>query len=256
MKDIAKTTPSESAAAVGLPTNQAPVLLEASALAGAATGAAVGVIGGPPGIILGGAIGTAMGLLAGSALELANERAGAHDRALDDDIGVTAGDLGAREAAASRLNDLQHAALAGTECAGTAEFVSAAALLRAEHARLDAVYERLLTAYRQGDWRDVREEWNVFEPALRAHMETEEKRVFPVLREVNADEAEALIGEHDELRKLLEVLGVHIELHALAGADADELVRRLRAHGAREERLLYPWIDATFQAPVTCENDR
>jgi nucleotide-binding universal stress UspA family protein len=82
-------------------------LLEATAITGGVVGAAVGAIGGPPGAIAGGAIGTAVGMLAGVALDEESARESAHDHELDDDIGVTSGDLGAREQAAAALTALQ-----------------------------------------------------------------------------------------------------------------------------------------------------
>jgi hemerythrin-like domain-containing protein len=126
-----------------------------------------------------------------------------------------------------------------------------AALLRSEHARLEGLYAGLLAAYQHGDWTDVLDHWNVFEPALRAHIETEERRVFPAFREVNPTEAAALLAEHNELRDVLATLGVNIELHSVTPLDVEELVRRLRAHGAREELVLYPWLDASAAPSAT-----
>ncbi|MBX3232564.1 MAG: hemerythrin domain-containing protein [Labilithrix sp.] len=215
-------------------------LIGATLAAGAASGAVLGVIAGPPGVLLGGGIGAGIGLLAGATLDEATHAAERHDRELDETIGVTAGDLGARDVLASN-----------TIVDRSGKTAAAAALLRAEHARLEVIYERLLEAYRAGDWNDVRAEWEVFEPALRAHMDLEEKSVFPAFREVDPDEADFLLAEHDALRERLEVLGVNVELHAVTPIDAAELVERLRAHRAREDRLLYPWVDASFTEPIT-----
>jgi hypothetical protein len=74
-------------------------------------------------------------------------------------------------------------------------------------------------------------------------MDLEERYVFPVFREVDPEEAEHLRSDHDQLRRRLDVLGVNVELHAVTPIDAEELIERLRAHRAREERLLYPWMD-------------
>jgi hemerythrin-like domain-containing protein len=122
-------------------------------------------------------------------------------------------------------------------------FASTATLLRAEHARLEVIYERLLDAYREGSWPDVGAEWERFEPALRAHMDLEERYVFPIFREADPEEADHLLRDHDRLRRRLEVLGVNVELHAVTPFDAEELIEHLRTHRAREERLLYPWMD-------------
>lgn len=235
-------------ARAGLP-REGYVTLEAATLAGAASGVAVGAIGGPPGAIVGGIIGTAVGMMAGSTLDVAQRRADAHDRELDDMIGVTEGDLGAREKAMAGLRSaaVEGAALRVIDDALT----SAAERLRAEHARLEGVYEALLDAYRDGDWDDVRAAWTPFESAMRAHMDAEEKFVFPTFVATSPREAGELLAEHDELRRMLDTLAVNIDLHALPVGDAEELIRRLRAHGEREERVFYPWIEATFgDAPL------
>jgi len=218
-------------------------LVGATTLAGAIGGAALGAIAGPPGLILGGTVGAGIGLLAGSTLDAAVHEADAHDHDLDDVIGVSGGDLGARGVIPST-----------SEVDRSSASASAAALLRAEHARLEVIYDRLLEAYHAGDWNDVQAEWDVFEPSLRAHMDLEEKRVFPAFRAVDPEETDNLVAEHAVLRERLDVLGVNVELHAVTAIDAQELVERLRAHRAREDRLLYPWIDATFATPVTRED--
>jgi universal stress protein F len=89
-------------------------LLGATTITAGVVGAALGAIGGPPGAIAGGVIGTAVGALAGVALGNDDARTDAHDRELDDDIGVTSGDLGAREKAASDLTFLEKVEEAST----------------------------------------------------------------------------------------------------------------------------------------------
>jgi phage tail tape-measure protein len=63
-------------------------------LSGAAAGAAMGAVGGPVGAVAGGAIGTAIGALIGVTMEREEVRHDAHDRELDDAIGVTHGEIG------------------------------------------------------------------------------------------------------------------------------------------------------------------
>lgn len=93
--------------AAGLHARDEHALIEAAALAGAASGAAAGALAGPPGVIVGGAVGAALGLIAGRVLDDEREREVAHDHELDDEIGVTQGDLGASEAAAESLTSLE-----------------------------------------------------------------------------------------------------------------------------------------------------
>lgn len=216
--------------------------LGAATLAGAAAGAAVGALAGPPGAIAGGIIGTAIGIMAGATLEREDSKHEKHDHELDDEIGVTSGDLGARDAASSGLTKMQHDERGGG-LKQNAKLTSLAKMLRAEHQRLERVYDNLLTAYRGGSWEDVRKQWADFEPALRRHMEAEEHQVFEAFRAAAPSEADVLSEEHAELRGLLETIAMSIELHAVPERDAEELVRRLREHGIREERILYPWLE-------------
>jgi len=68
---------------------------EVGAVAGEVAGGLIGAMAGPPGAVAGMVIGAAMGALAGKALDFDAERAHDHDAELDDEIGVTSGDLGA-----------------------------------------------------------------------------------------------------------------------------------------------------------------
>ena len=64
-------------------------------LAGAVAGAATGAVAGPVGVIAGGVIGTVAGALAGAALSDDDVVHSQRDHKLDEEIGVTKGDLGA-----------------------------------------------------------------------------------------------------------------------------------------------------------------
>lgn len=194
-------------------------LLETATIAGGVGGAVVGVFGGVPGVVAGSMIGTALGMLAGEKLDEAKARPSEHVRKVEvrgpDGRPLRAGEI-----------------------------------MRRDHDLLEELYSDLLSAYEEGDWSDVRAQWSVFEPALRMHMEMEERDVLPVFRGVDAQDADALIAEHDELRKLLNTLGVLIDLHAVPARDAEELVGRLRAHAAHEAALLYPWMDEAVNVDV------
>jgi len=62
---------------------------------GAVAGAAMGAVAGPPGAVAGAVIGGVVGVLAGASLESESEDAAIHEAALDEEIGVNGGDLGA-----------------------------------------------------------------------------------------------------------------------------------------------------------------
>ena len=69
--------------------------LAAGLAGGAAAGAAIGAIAGPPGMIAGALIGAAAGAAAGVAVDQGEEEIAVEDAKLDEEIGVTRGDLGA-----------------------------------------------------------------------------------------------------------------------------------------------------------------
>jgi nucleotide-binding universal stress UspA family protein len=195
-------------------------LLETATLAGAASGAVAGAIGGVPGVVAGSMIGTALGMLAGEKLE-SSER----ERA-------------SRESEVAKRP-------APTDSHGRP--LRAGEAMRQDHELLDELYRDLLASYDEGQWSDVAAQWSVFEPALRMHMDAEERDVFPAFRKVDATETEELLVEHAELRERLGTLGMLLELHAVPAHDAEDLVSRLRAHAAHEAALLYPWMDEAIR---------
>jgi hypothetical protein len=75
------------------PPSSAPAA--AGVLAGMAAGAAMGAMAGPPGLIAGAVIGSAIGAAASIALDAQDAENHQKDEALDRDIGVIDGDLGA-----------------------------------------------------------------------------------------------------------------------------------------------------------------
>lgn len=218
-------------------------LRDAAVIAGAASGAVAGALAGPPGVVVGGAIGAAVGMLAGRALDRAEVRAADHDRELDDVIGVTKGSLGERDRAARGLRAIEAAERTGAAVIETDAIARAGDRLRHDHASLEVRYGSLMAAYESGDWRVVRDEWNVLEREVRVHMNAEEKHVLPAFAAVDAQEAGALLAEHDALRSLLDRIAVGIELHVVPLESMERFIAALRAHAAREERLLYPWAD-------------
>ena len=63
--------------------------------AGALAGATMGAIAGAPGVVVGAMVGAIAGAVAGRAVEKGEESRAADDRALDAEIGVSKGELGA-----------------------------------------------------------------------------------------------------------------------------------------------------------------
>jgi hypothetical protein len=72
---------------------------EAGAIAGEICGGLLGSAAGPPGAIAGMVIGAAAGALVGEVLDREAARAHVHDEELDEEIGVSSGNLGAAKPA-------------------------------------------------------------------------------------------------------------------------------------------------------------
>ncbi len=63
--------------------------------AGAIAGAALGAAAGPPGAVAGAIIGGVVGAVTGAVLDTQVAESAEHERALDEEIGVTGGEIGA-----------------------------------------------------------------------------------------------------------------------------------------------------------------
>ena len=118
------------------------------------------------------------------------------------------------------------------------------------HRLLDLRYQRLLDAMVVGA-PEVRELWTQLDHELLAHMEGEERYVLPAFARFDREEAVALLQDHGRVRVQLLELGVAVDLHALRYERSLELVELLRAHGAREERVLYRWADRALDPSLT-----
>lgn len=210
-------------------------LVEAAAL-GAAAGAATGIAGGPPGIVAGGIVGALVGSIAGSVMERAKAAESAHDRELDEVIGVTGRDLGGREAAVAGLDDAN-----AREAKPEARRLRAELL--AEHAELELLIGELHKAIQEGDGKALVEPWRTFEQGLAAHFAVEETDLLPVYRLHAPDEARAFERAHAEIRELVDDLGIRIELHAVRAEELDRLLEILRKHRCAEEAAFYRWVD-------------
>ncbi len=119
--------------------------------------------------------------------------------------------------------------------------------LRREHAHLDRVFSDLVARANSGDWQECDVVWDGFASDLEAHMRFEEQRLFPDYRKIGAGAArtvEELTAAHAAVRRGLERIGVDIQLHLLRHETIEELVAALRAHAEREDRTLYPWLEA------------
>jgi hypothetical protein len=127
--------------------------------------------------------------------------------------------------------------------------------LLAEHAELELLIEELQRAVDAGDCKALVEPWRNFESALAQHFANEETELLPAYAHRAPAEARAFEQAHTMIRKLVEDLGLRIELHSVRAEEIGALLDALRAHRLAEEVAFYRWADeragASAQAAST-----
>lgn len=114
-----------------------------------------------------------------------------------------------------------------------------------DHRRFEREFDDLCRRAHSGDWRDLDEVWSAFGDELEAHLAFEENDLFPSFREQDAAcgaLADRLIGEHAEIRRLIESLGLQIQLKEIRPPTIEAFVELMRKHAAVENERLYPWL--------------
>lgn len=121
-------------------------------------------------------------------------------------------------------------------------------ILLDDHARLERLFERVVSTFRGGDREQVGRVWTEFDNALTAHLEAEEKHLVPVFEQVDPAGAAAVLKEHEHFRSKLAELGVGVDLHWVGTDVARAFVDELRAHAQREDAALYRWAERSLDA--------
>lgn len=89
---------------------------------------------------------------------------------------------------------------------------------------------------------EIHIKWVAIEASLMNHMQAEEAFLFPVLRQVDMQEALALQGEHQAIRNTFTEIGTGVVI-ATSPITA-HFANLLRSHTERESKLLYAWASA------------
>ncbi len=113
-----------------------------------------------------------------------------------------------------------------------------------EHAALEALCDDLTNRAESGDFRECDAVWDELTRRLEAHMDLEEKELFPRYAKLGPDQSEtvaALTAEHVALRSLVFRLGLAVQEQLLRLGDVEGLVAKLRAHAAHENQIFYRW---------------
>jgi adenylylsulfate kinase len=117
-------------------------------------------------------------------------------------------------------------------------------LLTKDHERLERLFRDLENAVEGADQPTIQRGWGEFERGLLAHLDAEERLLFPLLEAEHPRDVTRALQEHARVRALLADLGVRTDLHLLRKDVAAELLSRLREHAAWEDQTLYPWAAA------------
>jgi hypothetical protein len=131
--------------------------------------------------------------------------------------------------------------------------------LREHHHHLEHVFDALVAQAYEDDPIELRAGWRAFEGELLRHLELEERELLPAFAQEHPAEAEALLGEHAQIRAALTELAITLDLHALRADAVKDFVERLKAHARREDQLFYGWAEAhapRVEAPAGRERPR
>jgi Hemerythrin HHE cation binding domain len=113
----------------------------------------------------------------------------------------------------------------------------------ADHRRLEARLEHLLTALAANDHSKSLEVWTGLESGLVIHMKAEEARLIPALLVARERDTRVLVQEHRHIRARMTDLGSRLSLGSLHQNSLRDFTDEMRAHAKTEDRLLYQWAD-------------
>lgn len=119
--------------------------------------------------------------------------------------------------------------------------------LEKEHEIIDALCADLVARAECGEWKMCDAIWDGFVKRLEAHMDLEERELFPRFVKMHPENeffVSRLEAEHLEIRVALQHMGLTIQLHELREANMRSLVAHLRRHVEKEARAFYPWVAA------------
>src|SRR6185436_19843804 len=78
----------------------------------------------------------------------------------------------------------------------TGRLTSLESMLAGDHDRLDRAFDRIVTRAYGGDFQQIEAEWTAFQNALLAHLDAEERHLFPALAKDRPVEAQTLYDDH------------------------------------------------------------
>jgi len=115
--------------------------------------------------------------------------------------------------------------------------------LGSDHQAIERRLDGLSDAVEGADWPTILAVFRHVDRGLRAHIDGEERYLFPHFEASHPDVIEELRSEHGHTRQALDELMIQTELHTLRREAIDDLIGQLRTHASKENRTLYAWAD-------------
>lgn len=119
-----------------------------------------------------------------------------------------------------------------------------------DHERLDSLF-RAYQALKRSDFPKAKEAFKQFKYGLQRHIVWEEELLFPVWEQktgmTEGGPTQVMRMEHRQIGRWLEA--IHEKVHAQnpeSDEEEEQLIAVLEAHNMKEERILYPSIDAAL----------
>lgn len=148
--------------------------------------------------------------------------------------------------------------LASRDWGSTDEDVTGESIRRAlgeEHVAMERRIEGLHRAVAWSDRAHLAADFVRIERQLRAHLDLEERDLFPKVEVVDAESVALARRDHKRIRALLDELALEVELCRVRASTVETLLTLLRAHAAREDATVYRDADAVLasdaRSPVT-----
>lgn len=126
-----------------------------------------------------------------------------------------------------------------SETLDATEHVQAARELRADHDALETRAAHVLDSIISGTRSEISDATALMRSSILAHLDGEERELIPAYMTEQPADARLILQEHAAIRKSLDELDIATDLHFLRANVVKELLTRLRAHAARENKGLY-----------------
>lgn len=127
----------------------------------------------------------------------------------------------------------------------TRDMAAVARRLHDDHLAFEKRFDAMCNCAEVGAWRELDADWSSFVRDIEEHLRFEEAQVFPEYSRWNPecrDLVDALSAQHAEILRLLESLGLQLQLHEIRATTIERFVELMRKHAEIENARIYPWL--------------